>query len=569
MNKLSVIAVAIGLVLSGCGGDDSPASPGTTPPTTTTNKFIDAAVEGIYYTTSSGRSGVTDSEGQFTSGLSDTVTFYIGGENGLKVGAASNRDVLTPFEAGGKYARSLNLAILLQSLDNQFGNSSDGVLTIPDSLRAPDSATLAKMKNLSLDDRSSVTDFLTAMGVDSGNISSENEALNHMKEAFGSLSRGGNARNPFLTPDKFIRYIDVTQNSTQYTYVHADKTMDEALFERTRGMTEMTFLVNSENSVTALAGSNDYALSEDFAEQYLTCVSNSNHQWIETGNDSTSGCDTDGNSLVDQLNGSLTPDSAYDLNSFYAYYLRESSRVSTADIDYTSDLWKPFDASTASALNHYTPDHVWNDGSSSNPNWIRNTTSGSYDPVTGIYTEIVKKETLGSDQTNSPSRTTERVAYYYQVASKTAERYVDFTGTWETTQICDDGQQAVMTMTFGNDIALSGYECSGSVGNSIPELIEEHGNSVSYAALGAIDYWWFGQTGRESKATLTELNTVVRFCDQDGYVAGNSCNSSDEFFVKWEYQPAGTNWDEGLLTRRKMDNSGNTIGRVSVMQKVN
>jgi hypothetical protein len=92
---------------------------------------------------------------------------------------------------------------------------------------------------------------------------------------------------------------------------------------------------------------------------------------------------------------------------------------------------------------------------------------------------------------------------------------------------------------------------------------------ATYAELGAIDYWWFGQTDRASKATLTELNTVVRFCDQDNYVAGSSCNSNDEYFVKWEYQPAGTNWDEGLLIRRKMDNQGDTNGRVSIMQKIN
>ncbi|MFA0648402.1 hypothetical protein AB4620_22795, partial [Vibrio cyclitrophicus] len=67
----------------------------------------------IYYSTSSGSKGITNSEGEFTAKSDDTVTFFIGGENGLKVGAASNRDVLTPFEAAGKYDRALNLAILL------------------------------------------------------------------------------------------------------------------------------------------------------------------------------------------------------------------------------------------------------------------------------------------------------------------------------------------------------------------------------------------------------------------------------------------------------------------------
>ena len=146
--------------------------------------------------------------------LSDTVTFFIGGENGLKVGAASNRDVLTPFEAAGKYARALNLAILLQSLDNQFGNTLDEILTIPDVLRAPDAATLAKMKDLSLDDRASVIGFLDAMGVEAAKYHFRRAThLTHMQSAFGSMERGDDSANPFITAGKFVRYIDVTQNS--------------------------------------------------------------------------------------------------------------------------------------------------------------------------------------------------------------------------------------------------------------------------------------------------------------------------------------------------------------------
>ncbi|MGB2147880.1 MAG: hypothetical protein ACPHZ7_13100 [Vibrio toranzoniae] len=569
MKKVSILAAAIAVALTGCGSDSS-SSGVTTPtePSTTTNKFIDAAVEGIYYNTSSGLNGITNSEGEFTAKTDDTVTFFIGGENGLKVGAASNRDVLTPFEAAGKYARALNLAILLQSLDNQFGSSSDKVLTIPDELRAPDAATLAKMTDLSLDDRTSVTDFLVAIGVEAANITSESDALTHMQSAFGAMERGDNTGNPFVTAGKFVRYIDVTQNSNTFTYVHADKLMEEEMFERTRGMTEMTYAVNSANSITTLAGSNDYSLSESYAEQYLTCVANAANKWIDKDSSGLKGCDTNQDGEVDRKNGSFTPDSQFVLNNPFAYRLRDSKQFSTVDEDITgSDIeWRPFDAEKTSDLNHYTANHVWDDGKSGTQNWIRSTTSGAFDPVTGIYSEIVKKETLGSDASNTPSRTTERVAYYYEVDSKDAERYVDFSGTWETTQICADGQNAVMRMEFDSEGAtVSGQECNS---NSSEEL-EDSGKKYTYEELASIDYWWFNQTDRESKATLTELNTVVRFCDQDNYVAGNACNSNDEYFVKWEYQPAGTNWDEGLLTRRKMTPNGTTTGNVSIMQKIN
>ena len=572
MKKVSILAAAIAVALTGCGSDSSNV---TTPTeTSTTNKFIDAAVEGIYYNTSSGLNGVTNSEGEFTAKTSDTVTFFIGGENGLKVGAASNRDVLTPFEAAGKYARALNLAILLQSLDNQFGSTSDEVLTIPDMLREPDAATLAKMKDLSLDDRSSVIGFLDAMDVDAANITSEEQALTHMENAFGSMERGDDSANPFITAGKFVRYIDVTQNSNEFIYVHADKLMEEEMFKRTRGMTEMTFKVNSAESVTTLSGSNDYSLTEDFAVQYLTCVADSAHQWIDEKEPKKRGCDIDGDNQIDLENGDLNPDSAFVLNSAFAYKLRDLAKSATADEEITAEDiegWKPFDAQKASDLNHYTANNVWDDKNedSNTSNWIRDTTSGSFDPVTGIYSEIVKKETLGSDANNTPSRTTERVAYYYEIPTENSERYVDFTGTWQTKEYCDNGEIAVSTMVFGaTKINTSGFECgSENGGQSSPEDMGQF--DATYAELGAIDYWWFGQTGRASKATLTELNTVVRFCDQDNYVAGSSCNSNDEYFVKWEYQPAGSNWDEGLLIRRKMDNTGNTDGRVSIMQKIN
>ena len=572
MKKVSILAAAIAVALTGCGSDSSSV---TTPTeTSTTNKFIDAAVEGIYYNTSSGLNGVTNSEGEFTAKTSDTVTFFIGGENGLKVGAASNRDVLTPFEAAGKYARALNLAILLQSLDNQFGNTSDEILTIPDMLREPDAATLAKMKDLSLDDTTSVTDFLEAVGVEAANIASESDALTHMQSAFGSMERGDDSANPFITAGKFVRYIDVTQNSDEFIYVHADKLMEEDMFERTRGMTEMTFKVNSAESVTMFAGSNDYSLSESFAEQYLTCVSDSAHQWIDEDSSKQQGCDTNKDGTVDQTNGSVTPDSKFVLNDAFAYKLRDLAQSATADEEFTAEDiegWKPFDVQKASDLNHYTANNVWDDkDEESDPsNWIRDTTSGSFDPVTGIYSEIVKKETLGSDANNPQPRVTERVAYYYEIPTKDSERYVDFTGTWETKEYCDNGEVAVSTMVFGaTKVTTSGSECgSENGGQSSPEDMGQF--DATYAELGAIDYWWFGQTDRASKATLTELNTVVRFCDQDNYVAGSSCNSNDEYFVKWEYQPAGTNWDEGLLIRRKMDNQGDTNGRVSIMQKIN
>jgi hypothetical protein len=48
---------------------------------------------------------------------------------------------------------------------------------------------------------------------------------------------------------------------------------------------------------------------------------------------------------------------------------------------------------------------------------------------------------------------------------------------------------------------------------------------------------------------------------------GNECSAGKEYFVKWSYMPAGSNWDEGVLKRRKMRPDGETAN-VSTMQKV-
>ncbi|TKF88074.1 hypothetical protein FCV67_26000, partial [Vibrio sp. F13] len=84
------------LALIGCGSD---SNSGSSEETITSYQFIDSAVEGLSYTTSSGLNGVTDSEGNFNALPNDSVTFYIGGPDGVKVGAASVQEVVTPFEA--------------------------------------------------------------------------------------------------------------------------------------------------------------------------------------------------------------------------------------------------------------------------------------------------------------------------------------------------------------------------------------------------------------------------------------------------------------------------------------
>ncbi|MFA0413202.1 hypothetical protein AB4520_05255 [Vibrio renipiscarius] len=575
--KLSTLAVSIALILSGCGSDDSNSStttPPTTPPPTTatpiTGKFIDSAVEGMYYTTTSGKSGLTGSEGEYNAMSDDTITFYIGGENGLKVGAGSARDVLTPFEAAGKYERAVNLAILLQSLDSV---RNDNVLTIPDELRKPSLETLKAMAALSLDDRESVITFLKAINDDDTRIVSEADAIEHMNESFGEMVRGGEGANPLMKAGTFVRQIQVTQNATEEsttnTFIHADTMMDKDLYNRTRGMSEMTLRIDNAEQITVMPGSIDSGISGDKAALYLTCL-DAGAEWIE-------------DTKVCSNPSIIQADDAFLLGNGYAYRLRDISKKTTVEEKHPAEVFMPFRAKELVELNHYTADEVRNDQApnETEARWKRETMSGSYDPVTGIYTEIMKDTELAigedkiacdtKDNTCSDVRTSEKVFYSYSVDAVDKERYIDFTGEWVTKAICDNGEIAIMTTTFDNvGQTTAGQECKG-----LPSAPGDLGDDGLFPYTSYSDMWWFGQTERESKATLTELNTLVRYCDADDYQQGEACVDTTDsgyeynpiYYVKWEYQPAGKNWDQGLLIRTKTNSNGE-VEDFSIMQKV-
>lgn len=559
MNKirLSAIAISISLALTGCGGDSG--GDNTAPVSTTTqNKFIDAAVEGLAFTTSSGGSGVTGSDGSFSLTKGDTVTFYLGGKDGVKMGAAADRAILTPFEAVGKFDRALNLAILLQSLDGKFGSSGDDVLTIPNKLRSmDDSAAVTALSNLQLDDRTSVETFLTAVGVTS--IVSEDDALAHMKASLTNLDRG-----EAVTASQFaqgsgniIRSIDINQtiftaaDSSLLKLVHADKTLPTALFNETRGMTVMDFRLEQDD-IVVLAGANDGRLTQGYATNYLSCLAEGG---IASSSDYSICTETISQATADK----------YTLSGYFSYDLINPSSAELESTEAWSDKWLPLGTTNSADLNSYSEviedDSDAQDGS----DWQRVVSANSYDPVTKIYTEVSSQTKLTGTNCDTTTctdvRTSNGVTYYYEISSASTDRYVDFTGNWSATEICDDNTIAVMNYTFDTvGITTTGTECVNNTAQTIPE--ETHG----YETLAKLDFWWFNQTGRSSKATLTELNSLVRYCDDTSYVAGTVCGAQEQF-VKWEYQPAGANWDQGLLIRTKMNPSGGVDGTMT-LQKI-
>lgn len=116
------------VLLTACGGGGGGDDPGDGPGVESTGYFIDSAVEGMRYVTSSGISGVTDASGAFLYGTGDTVTFYIGD---IEVGQAAGTAVLTPVSlvpgaVDETNATVTNIARFLQSLDSD-GNADNGI----------------------------------------------------------------------------------------------------------------------------------------------------------------------------------------------------------------------------------------------------------------------------------------------------------------------------------------------------------------------------------------------------------------------------------------------------------
>ena len=143
---LQILFVGWVAVLAACGGGGS--SPGTTATTGTAaplsvGLFVDAPVYGLSYTTSSGHSGTTDAQGQFSFSPGDTVTFSAMGVtlgSFAPVIAADGSATVTPLNLVGATAVSDPKATALgqflgtlNALSVAQGAARNGVFVIPSS----------------------------------------------------------------------------------------------------------------------------------------------------------------------------------------------------------------------------------------------------------------------------------------------------------------------------------------------------------------------------------------------------------------------------------------------------
>jgi len=111
-------AVAAALVLGGCLGDSSgdSAPTATTPASPSTGILSDSYVKGVAYTTSSGLSGSTGTNGEFSYAAGDTVTFKIGS---VTLGSIKMDSAALGSEGGKLVVRPKDLAGVVEETDEK------------------------------------------------------------------------------------------------------------------------------------------------------------------------------------------------------------------------------------------------------------------------------------------------------------------------------------------------------------------------------------------------------------------------------------------------------------------
>ena len=108
------------MALSACGGGSSSSN-------TVTGVFQDAKVAGLNYKCSSGKEDVTNSNGEFTCNVGDSVVFSLGGY--VLGSATATSGIVTPMTLYPDNVEAFtNVLQLLQTLDD----GTDGTITIPD-----------------------------------------------------------------------------------------------------------------------------------------------------------------------------------------------------------------------------------------------------------------------------------------------------------------------------------------------------------------------------------------------------------------------------------------------------
>jgi len=160
------------ILITGCGGDGGDNPP--VPPSTITGKFVDSPVVGLNFICSSGATGSTDGNGQYTCNDGDSVTFSLGT---YAIGSCTAAEMITPKTLyPDNNTAVINIAQLLQTVD--IDGDPSNTITIPENFSTLDGATTLPT------DASFDSDMETVLGKP---LVSESRAAVHLNVTLSNL----------------------------------------------------------------------------------------------------------------------------------------------------------------------------------------------------------------------------------------------------------------------------------------------------------------------------------------------------------------------------------------------
>lgn len=170
---IGLFACDSGKELSGSSSGSSSAREMLTGPAQ--GVLTDAAISGVSYTTTSGKSGITNDEGIFDYEHGDNVEFKLGN---LLLGNVEGASIVTPIElADGDSNKLQNLLILFQSLDSD-GDPANGISISKETADAVDKSINLNSSPDTFADSSKLQNVLETGGVN-GSVKTAEEAEAH------------------------------------------------------------------------------------------------------------------------------------------------------------------------------------------------------------------------------------------------------------------------------------------------------------------------------------------------------------------------------------------------------
>ena len=283
------LIVSLSLILMGCSGGGGGGGGGGTTPASLTGTFVDAAVQGLKYSSTS-HNGVTDVNGNYTCRTGETVEFYLRGTTqDVFVGDITCRRVVSPIELVSNGTKTVedgissltlseqqvvkNALRLLQTLDSD-GDTSNGI-----NINDTDVDTLISALN--------IVDLDEDLGnaLESYDTTQMTNALNTLVAAIGGGRTAVSEANAVSHFETTIENCTATSCSGKGDEVAEDEDVEEENEEVSSSTSYKGFRRSSNDTITEVAASTTVPTGNtiSLASRYYLKVNEANTRDISFG----------------------------------------------------------------------------------------------------------------------------------------------------------------------------------------------------------------------------------------------------------------------------------------------